>query len=197
MYTIFRRYRVRLGTVPQAATYAERTLLPQLKTVPTFVAHYLVDTGENTLVSLTLLESSEDVERAVQVLADWFRSDWPAFRVIPPEFGVGHVLTVEAALREAAVVSVTAGYDTADALEALEGAGVGSDGGSGVPAAGDRRARGERRVRSEPCAVDRRSGIPRRTTGERRRGLERRAGLPVTRRRVAPPLRRREPFPAR
>src|SRR5262245_12658108 len=169
MYTILRRYRVRLGTVEQAATYAERTLVPQLREVPSFIAHYLLDQGDNTLISLTLFESNDAAEAAGRVLAGWFRSDWPAFRLLPPEFDVGEVVSVDAALRRA---STAAASTQADPVIAEPRAG------GEVAYPGDRRVNGERRRRTESPVIERRSGLERRVTGERRVGMERR-GVPV------------------
>ncbi|HUL03222.1 MAG TPA: hypothetical protein VLV16_08355 [Gemmatimonadales bacterium] len=186
MYTILRRYRVRLGTVEQAATYAERTLVPQLRQVPTFIAHYLLDQGDNTLISLTLFENNEAAEAAGRVLADWFRSDWPAFRMLPPEYNVGEVVSVDAALRRATAAA------TAEPELAFAELRVGGE--AAYP--GDRRMTPDRRRRTESPVIERRSGLERRVVAERRVGLERR-GAPVQRRRIAPPMRRREGFQAR
>jgi hypothetical protein len=187
MYTILRRYRVRLGTVEQAATYAERTLVQQLRQVPTFIAHYLLDQGDNTLISLTLFESNDAAEAAGRVLADWFRSDWPAFRLLPPEYNVGEVVSVDAALRRA-----TGAATTAQAEVAIAELRVGGE----VVYPGDRRVNPERRRRTESPVIERRSGLERRVVADRRVGVERR-GVPVQRRRIAPTMRRREGFQAR
>jgi len=184
MFTILRRYRVRLGTVEQAATYAERTLVPQLRQVSGFVAHYLLDTGHNTLISLSLFETTEGADAADRVLAAWFRSDWPAFRVMPPDFSVGEVMTVDAALRRATEAAPQVELTLPEARS-----------GADVSYPGDRRVNPERRRRTESPVIERRSGLERRVTAERRAGVERR-GLPLQRRRIAPPLRRREGFQA-
>jgi heme-degrading monooxygenase HmoA len=84
MRAVLRRYRVRLGTVGAAAAHAERSLLPLIKQLPGFVAHYLLDTGGGIAVSLTLFETRTAAEASHRVLNDWFRSDWPAFQQIPP-----------------------------------------------------------------------------------------------------------------
>ena len=174
MYTILRRYRVRLGTVEQAASYAERTLVPQLHQVPSFIAHYLLDQGDNTLISLTLFEKNEAAEPVAQVLAGWFRSDWPAFRLLPPQFEVGEVVSVDAALRKAGAAAQAEGP--------LAEIRVGGE----VTYPGDRRVTPERRQRTESPVIERRSGLERRVLADRR------GAGPQQRRRIAPPMRRRE-----
>ncbi len=46
MYGTVRRYRVRLGTVPQAVKYVRGNLLPLLRQIPGFTAYYIVQCGE-------------------------------------------------------------------------------------------------------------------------------------------------------
>jgi hypothetical protein len=106
---------------------------------------------------------------------------------MPPDYGVGEVVTVDAALRRAAEAAVPAQAELS--LPELR---VGLE----VPYTGDRRVTADRRRRTESPVIERRSGIERRVTAERRAGTERR-GVPLQRRRIAPPLRRREGFQAR
>ena len=92
MHAVIRRYRVRLGTVDQAARHAERWFLPLVRKVPGFVACYLVATPDGVLASLGLFETAEAAEAALLLAHDWFRGEWGFFQQLPPEVIGGEVL---------------------------------------------------------------------------------------------------------
>src|SRR6266511_1116846 len=92
MHAVIRRYRVRLGTVASAAQVAEDTLLPRMNRLPGFVAYYLLDAGDGVLASISVCETGEGAEAAAALAAEWFRSDWPSFQLIPPAVTDGEVL---------------------------------------------------------------------------------------------------------
>jgi hypothetical protein len=92
MHAMIRRYRVRLGTVPQAARHAERGFLPLLRRIPGFVSCQLVDAGNDILTCMALFETAEGTTDAVRASREWFRDEWSSFRPVPPEVVVGEVL---------------------------------------------------------------------------------------------------------
>src|SRR5437667_343751 len=92
MHGVIRRYRVRLGTVAQAARYTEKGFLPILRGIPGFVSSHLLDEGNDVLTWMALLETGEAVEAAVRASRDWFRDEWSSFRPLPPEVVTGEVL---------------------------------------------------------------------------------------------------------
>ncbi len=182
MHGVIRRYRVRLGTVATAARFAETDLLPRMKQLPGFVAYYLLDAGDGIVASITVCQTAEGAAAAAALAADWFRSDWPSFQLLPPELTDGEVL-VHAAVARA------------------DGAGRRRSerrGTSDQRMVADRRVEGERRQATVPVEVERRSGVERRISGNRRAGMERRAAWaaaqearPAARRLgVAPPWRK-------
>src|SRR5437773_8791006 len=59
MHAMIRRYRVRLGTVEQAARHAERGFLPLLRQIPGFVSCQLVDAGNDILTCMALFETPD------------------------------------------------------------------------------------------------------------------------------------------
>ena len=85
MHAVIRRYRVRLGTVEQAARYADKWFVPLVRKLPGFVMYYLLDAGNDTLASIGLFESRDGAESAAQLARDWFEDEWPSFRPLPPE----------------------------------------------------------------------------------------------------------------
>src|SRR5437588_330488 len=92
MHGVIRRYRVRLGTVAQAARYTEKGFLPILRGIPGFVSSHLLDEGNDVLTWMALLETEEAAEAAVRASRDWFRDEWSSFRPLPPEVVTGEVL---------------------------------------------------------------------------------------------------------
>ena len=182
MHAVIRRYRVRLGTVASAAQHAETSLLPQMNHLPGFVAYYLLDAGDGVIASISVCETRDGADAAAALAANWFRSDWPAFKLIPPEITDGEVL-----------VHAEVGRSTGRRRFERRAS---SDRRAGV----DRRLGIERRVVDLPRAVELRSSLERRSPAERRSELERRAGWqpaqavqPPRRVAVAPP--RRAPSP--
>src|SRR5947207_13928402 len=92
MHGVIRRYRVRLGTVAQAARYTEKGFLPILRGIPGFISSHLLDEGNDVLTWMALLETEEAVQAAVRASRDWFRDEWSSFRPLPPEVVTGAVL---------------------------------------------------------------------------------------------------------
>src|SRR5579884_463711 len=92
MHAVIRRYRVRLGTVEQAARHARREFMPRIREVPGFASCYLVDEGNDILTCVALFETAEGAAAAVRVTREWFRDEWSSFRPLPPEVMAGPVL---------------------------------------------------------------------------------------------------------
>jgi hypothetical protein len=92
MHGLIRRYRVRLGTVRQAAHYAEKGFVPLLRDLPGFVSCHLLDAGNDILTFMALFETEAGAAAAVRASRDWFRDEWSSFRPLPPEVVTGEVL---------------------------------------------------------------------------------------------------------
>jgi hypothetical protein len=92
MHGMIRRYRVRLGTVAQAAHYAEKGFLPIVRDIPGFVSCHLLDAGDDVLACITLFDTEAGTAAAVRATRDWFRDEWSSFRPLPPEVVKGEVV---------------------------------------------------------------------------------------------------------
>jgi hypothetical protein len=92
MHGVIRRYRVRLGTVRQAAHYADKQFVPLLRDIPGFVSCHLLDAGDDTLTFMALFETEAEAVTAVRASREWFRDEWSSFRPLPPEVIMGEVL---------------------------------------------------------------------------------------------------------
>jgi hypothetical protein len=179
MHAVIRRYKVRLGTVASAAQHAETSLLPQMNRLPGFVAYYLLDAGDSVLASISVCETPEGADAAAALAASWFRSDWPSFKLIPPEITDGEVLVH-------AEVGRSTGRRRFERRASTE-----------RRADSDRRIASERRRSNEAPAVERRSDTSRRSSAERRSQVERRAAWQGAPSRTALPSRRSGAAPQR
>src|SRR5436305_13001600 len=92
MHGVIRRYRVRLGTVAQAARYTEKGFLPILRGIPGFVSSHLLHERNDVLTWIALLETEEAAPAAVRASRDWVRDQWSSFRRLPPDVVTGQVL---------------------------------------------------------------------------------------------------------
>jgi hypothetical protein len=205
MFTVLQRYRVRLGTVADAAARAEESLVPRLKEADGFLAYQFLHTGDGTVAALAQFETKPAADAAARLLTEWFRSDWPAFRLMAPDLSVSESLTHANSngREQVAVADLETSEDEGQAVglgdDALEPM-VDAEARGGR----DRRRIGDRRLLVAARVPERRSGVDRRVTDERRMGAERRGvedapqpAQPAERRRIAPAWRRREAFHAR
>jgi hypothetical protein len=181
MHAVIRRYRVRLGTVATAAQLAQTHLVPHMSRIPGFAAYYLLDAGEGIVASISICGTKDGADLAAKLAADWFRSDWPSFQLIPPEVTDGEVLVHAEVIR----ASGRRHSERRNSTDQRSGA--------------ERRVAGERRAATIPVDAERRSGLERRAEGDRRMAIDRRVSWqpaegvePRSSRRlgVAPPWRR-------
>jgi len=194
MYGTVRRYRVRLGTVPQAVKYVRGNLLPLLRQIPGFTAYYLFNAENSTLASVIIYQTADGANAANHVASRWFRSDWPSFQLLPPEMAVAEVLTDEGAGGERDGLAVTAATPSSLTLTRAEGSGNGDEYLEDRRGVTDRRSVARRSIVADRrhvrllVEVERRSGIERGVCADRRSGTDRRSGEQRTGRdRVASP----------
>lgn len=68
-------YKTKRGTVDEVARKAEAGLLPIFRKQPGFVAYGLVKSGEDEGVSLSVWETHEQADKAVQTAATWVKDN--------------------------------------------------------------------------------------------------------------------------
>jgi len=95
MHMVIQRYRVRLGAVADAATYADKWFLPLVREVPGFGAYYLVAAEHGVLVCIGMFDTSEGADAAAKLATEWFAKEWGSFRALPPEVIAGAVLITQ------------------------------------------------------------------------------------------------------
>src|SRR5256884_9747255 len=96
------RNRVTLGSVQQAAHYAEIDFMHTVRVIPCFDSCLLLDAGNDILPCIVLFETEQGAEAAVRASREWFRDEWSSFRPAPPEVTIGEVLARATADRRAA-----------------------------------------------------------------------------------------------
>src|SRR5438046_8431459 len=101
MHGLIRRYRVRLGTVEQAAHYADKGFIPILRDIPGFVSCHLLDAGNDILTCMALFETEPGAAEAVRASREWCRYEWSWFRPVPPGVSFGGGLARSTAGRRA------------------------------------------------------------------------------------------------
>jgi len=144
MHAVIRRYRVRLGTMEQAARHAEKWFLPLVRKIPGFMSYYLVAAEDGVLAALGLFETAAGADAAVALATDWFRGEWGSFRPLPPEVIAGEVVAQ----------AVTNSGRTAERRRLSDRrGGLGADIGPDIGPAIERRTGVDRRVGVELQAV--------------------------------------------
>jgi hypothetical protein len=77
MYTAIRRYTVAPGRFPSVASRAEESFLPVVRTLPGFVAYFLVDGGQengrDVLATVSIFDTQEAANESVRRAALWVR----------------------------------------------------------------------------------------------------------------------------
>ena len=68
-------YKARPGTVDEMARRAEAGMLPIFRNQPGFVAYGIVKTGADEGISLSVWETREQAEKAVQAAAEWVKDN--------------------------------------------------------------------------------------------------------------------------
>jgi hypothetical protein len=180
MHGTVRRYRVRLGTVPQAVKYVRGNLLPLLRQIPGFTAFYLFNAENNTLASVMIYQTPDGAEAANHLASSWFRSDWPSFQLMPPEMAVAEILTHEGAGGERDRLPAAAPLPLA--LTRVDGNGHGDEYLEDRRGVIDRRSADRRSIVADRrhvrilVEVERRAGVERRVCAAPRSSTERRSG---------------------
>jgi hypothetical protein len=149
-----------------------------------------------------VFETRPAADAAARVLSDWFRSDWPAFRLLAPDLSVAESLTLAQANGD--VGAAPASSEDVGSVEPYAAAVSDQVIRAEAQVPRDRRRIGERRLLVVARVPERRSEVERRSDLERRAGSERRGMAAPTetvvmseRRRIAPAWRRREAFHSR
>ena len=73
MYAAVRRYNALENATATIATRVNEEFLPQLRQMPGFVAYYVVDGGDGTLISVSVFEDRNTAEESTRQATAWVR----------------------------------------------------------------------------------------------------------------------------
>ncbi|MBM3225713.1 MAG: hypothetical protein FJZ47_18205 [Candidatus Tectomicrobia bacterium] len=92
MYAAIRQGQANPGAVQEVARRIQEGYIPILRNTPGFVAYYLVDTGNDAGLSITIFETQAQEEEFQQRANDWARQHLVPIMQGPPQPSTGEVL---------------------------------------------------------------------------------------------------------
>ena len=95
MFVSIRRYKVRRGFTEELARRVQTGFVPIMRDMQGFKAYYLVDSGPDELVSVSIFESADQALASNEAAASWVRNNVLEFTRGMPEVIVGDALVVE------------------------------------------------------------------------------------------------------
>jgi hypothetical protein len=97
MYASIRRSNGKPGTVPEVIRKVKEGFVPITSSVPGFVAYYLVDIGNDSVMIVTIFQDKAGAEESGKRAADWVREKLAPLMAGPLEIMVGEVAVHQAA----------------------------------------------------------------------------------------------------
>jgi heme-degrading monooxygenase HmoA len=91
MYMAIRSYKYKAGAFDQINKAVESGFVSIVSKAPGFIAYHLVNTGNNTLATVSLFESQAGADESTRMAADWVRENLAALVEGPPEVKAGEV----------------------------------------------------------------------------------------------------------
>ena len=98
MYAAVRRYEG-ITDDAEVARLVRETFLPQLETVPGFIAYWWIDAGEGVMASLSVFEDKAGADESVEFAHQWVAENAPGLFPNAPRVTEGHVVAYETSRR--------------------------------------------------------------------------------------------------
>ena len=92
MHTTVRRYTMGAGTAADLAKKVEEGFVPLIKDIDGFNGYYVIDGGNNVVVSISVFEEEAQAEESNEVAAGWVPDALAEFEPTAPEVTQGEVL---------------------------------------------------------------------------------------------------------
>lgn len=96
MFATVRIYRMGAGSVDEAAHIVDEQLADRMAEQPGFVGYELFDAGEGRIVTVTMFQDREGVERSTEMAAEFVRSSLTDFQLERMDVLPGEVLVSRA-----------------------------------------------------------------------------------------------------
>jgi len=91
MYAAIRIYQYKAGAYDEISKSVESGFVGIISKAPGFIAYYLVNTGGDTLATVSVFESQAGAEESTRMAADWVKANLAALVTAPPEVKAGAV----------------------------------------------------------------------------------------------------------
>jgi heme-degrading monooxygenase HmoA len=75
MYAAIRRYNVAPGSADQIVQRINESFLPRISQMPGFIAYYVVNPGDGTIVSVSVFGDRAGAEASTRASTDWVREN--------------------------------------------------------------------------------------------------------------------------
>ncbi len=95
MFTIVRKFRLARGSFGEVTRRVEEGFLPLLRGLPGFRTYYLLDGGQDTLISIRVFDSADEALASNETAAEWMRDNVMEFVKGMPEVMAGEVIVAE------------------------------------------------------------------------------------------------------
>jgi heme-degrading monooxygenase HmoA len=91
MYTSIRKYDIIPGTTEEFVRRVQQGFVPLISQVSGFRAYYVLQVGDDEVISVSIFDSQAGAEESVRRAADWVAKNISSFIQGLPEIAVGHV----------------------------------------------------------------------------------------------------------
>jgi heme-degrading monooxygenase HmoA len=95
MFVAVRKYRVRRGSAAEWARRVRAGFVPVMRDLEGFQGYYLLDGGEDVLITVSMFDSADAALASNAKAVDWVRHNVLEFARGMPEVMVGDVLVAE------------------------------------------------------------------------------------------------------
>ena len=92
MYTAVRKYKATPGAVSQLIQRVQEGFVPIISRVPGFIAYYALDTGNDTVASISVFDDQAGADASTSKAADWVKQNLAELVQGTPEITAGEVL---------------------------------------------------------------------------------------------------------
>ena len=89
MYTVVRNYKIKEGAFDQLVQSLHEGFLTIISSVPGFVAYYFVNTGKDTVVTVSIFEDQGGAYQSIAAAAAWIKEHVSTLVEGPPTIMAG------------------------------------------------------------------------------------------------------------
>jgi hypothetical protein len=95
MFTIVRKFRLTRGSIGDVTQRVNDSFVPLLRDLPGFNRYYLLDGGQDTLISIRVFDTADEALTSNEIAAEWMRDNVMEFVKGMPDVMAGDVIIAE------------------------------------------------------------------------------------------------------